>query len=181
MKFNEDNPGSCLITLKEETMKKYWWILVFGLAILFAGIFALATHSNGIAAAPSGSISGVVWQDYCARDCDAGSSLKRGNGIVNPAERRLPNIKVMLSKGKCGENRTAVTKKTNSKGFYRFANLKNGFYCVSVTSRQSNTAFKKPGYWSRPAVSGSNSVAKYTIKITGPTEFVNTSFGWNYR
>ena len=129
----------------------------------------------------SGSISGVVWQDYCASDCDAGSSLKRGNGIANPAERRLANIKVNLSKGKCGENRNAVTKKTNRKGFYRFTNLKNGFYCVAVTARQSNTAFKKPGYWSRPASSAARPVATYTIKITGQAEVVNTSFGWNYK
>ena len=152
-----------------------------GVVILFPGIFALSNHISSFAAAASGSISGVVWQDYCARDCDAGSSLKRGNGIVNPAERRLANIKVNLSKGKCGENRNAVTKKTNSKGFYRFTNLKNGFYCIAVTSRQSNTAFKKPGYWSRPTSSASSPVATYTIKITGPTDVGNTSFGWNYK
>jgi hypothetical protein len=158
-----------------------WCVIGFVVAVGLAGLFALVNHTNGFAATTSGSISGVVWQDYCARDCDAGSSLKRGNAIVNPAERRLANIKVTLAKGKCGENRPTLNKKTNRSGFYRFANLKNGFYCVSVTSKQSNTAFKKPGYWSRPAASGSNPVAKYTIKITGPTEVVNTSFGWNYK
>jgi hypothetical protein len=160
---------------------KYWWAIAFVLAFLFAGLFALYNHSSGYAAARSGSISGVVWQDYCGGDCEAGSSLKRGNGIVNNAERKLANIKVSLSKGKCGENRAKLTKKTNTNGFYRFTNLKNGFYCVSVDSRQSNTAFKKPGYWTRPATSGSKPMARYTIEITGPTEKVNTSFGWNYR
>ena len=160
---------------------KVWWVIAIAMAMVFAWIFAFYNHTSSSAAAPSGSISGIVWQDYCGGDCEAGSSLKRGNGIVNNAERRLANIKVTLSKGKCGEKRAALTKKTNANGYYRFTNLTIGYYCVAVNSRQSNTAFRKPGYWTRPATSQSKPIARYTIEITGPREVVNTSFGWNYK
>jgi hypothetical protein len=76
----------------------YLWIIGLGLAVGFAGLFALYNPTNGLAATMSGSISGVVWQDYCAFDCDAGSSLKRGNGIVNPAERRLAKTKDIVQR-----------------------------------------------------------------------------------
>lgn len=160
---------------------KVWWAFVIVGAVVFAGLFAFSNHTKGIAAAPSGAISGFVWQDYCGGDCEAGSSLKRGNGIVNNAERKLAGITVMLSKGKCADKYATISRKTNAGGYYHFSNLANGWYCVTVNSKQSNTAFRKPGYWTRPATSASQAIAKYQIKITGPQEVVNTSFGWNYK
>jgi hypothetical protein len=162
--------------------EKVWLIVCVSIAILIAGLLAFSTQTPGQASVPRGSISGVIWQDFCRADCVAGSSLKRGNALVSTAEARLAGIKVNLAKGKCAEKRPVVTTvATNGKGFYLFASLKPGFYCVSVDSRQNSTAFPKPGYWTRPAASGSNPVARYDLKITGTNDLVNKSFGWNYK
>ncbi|MBP1693088.1 MAG: hypothetical protein H6Q37_971 [Chloroflexi bacterium] len=162
--------------------RKYWLSAGIFIAIILAGFFTLYNHTTGIAATPTGSVSGIVWQDFCKSDCVAGSSLKRGNAIVNDAERRLSSITVTLAKGKCSERRPANKMAiTNKRGFYIFSDLRPGFYCVSINSRQSSTAFPKPGYWTRPAASGTNSIAQYSIKINGPSNLVNKSFGWNYK
>ena len=162
--------------------KKYWLLAGIFIAIVLAGLFTFYNHTTGIAATPTGSVSGIVWQDFCKTDCVAGSSLKRGNALVNDAEKRLSGIKVELAKGKCSERRPARrTTTTNKRGYYIFLDLQPGFYCISVNSRQSGTAFPKPGYWTRPAASSSNPIAQYTIKMNGATDLVNKSFGWNYK
>jgi hypothetical protein len=161
--------------------RKYWLLIGFVSGILLACVLAIHAFTDSRAATPAGAISGVVWQDFCRADCVAGSSLKRGNGLVSTAERKLPGIKVTLAKGKCAEKRPSISMTTNKQGFYRFSGLKSGFYCLAVDSRQSGTAFPKPGYWTRPAASKSNPVARYEIQINAATEFVNKSFGWNYK
>jgi hypothetical protein len=152
------------------------------LALTLAIILAARTSTSGYAAVQgNATISGVVWQDFCLKDCVAGSNLgKRGNGLVSTAEVRLQGIKVGLAKGKCRNKPPTQVIQTNKNGFYLISGLSKGYYCVTVDSRQSNTAFPKPGYWTRPSPSAQLSVARYQLLVNGPANFVNISFGWNY-
>ncbi len=164
-------------------VRKFWYLFILAIALGLSGLVVFGQHTPVSAAVPSGSISGTVWQDFCKFDCAAGTSLARGNGLVNinKGERRLAGIKVGLAKGKCAEKRPPKYIKTNLNGYYLFKNLPTGFYCVSVDSRQSGTAFPKPGYWTRPRESQNNAIARYELKIIASSDFVNKSFGWNYK
>ena len=151
----------------------------FVLTILLAAVGVRESKAVGSTKKITASVSGVIWQDYCLRDCDAGSSLKRGNGRANPAEPRIAGVQVGLAKGKCRGKSPTQTIRSNSRGFYRFSNLSEGYYCVTVDSRQNQVKFQQPGYWSRPKESANLRIAQYQIKVIQSTNFVNISFGWN--
>jgi|GEM_PF-6774669 len=131
-----------------------------------------------VAARARYTISGVVWQDYCLTDCTAGSSLRRGNGVPDEAEVRLAGVTVGLGKGICRGGRATRFTTTDSQGRYSFGGLTNGVYCVTVNSRQSNTAFPKPGVWTRPSGRSSWYIASYTVIIHGASRG-NLNFGWD--
>jgi hypothetical protein len=173
-----------LFNLKEEQMKtrNYWLIAGLLVAVVIAGSLAVFIHASAQAAPLGGSVSGVVWQDFCGGNCVAGSSLKRGNAVVNDAEKLLGGIRVKLAPGRCVDGRPATRKTTtNMHGFYLFSHLTPGKYCVSVNNRQSSSGFPKPGYWTRPSAAGSKPTAFYDITIVGTSNLVNKSFGWNYK
>jgi hypothetical protein len=113
------------------------------------------------------SLSGMVWQDYCETDCTAGSGLRRGNGLPDEAEKRLAGVTVGLGYGYCRYSHVVRTTTTNALGEYKFSGLANGTYCVTVNSRQSNTAFPKPGVWTRPSGRSPWYIASYTVRIWG--------------
>ncbi|MCW5854020.1 MAG: hypothetical protein KIT87_28390, partial [Anaerolineae bacterium] len=52
-------------------------LCLLGLLLFNSASTALASEPEAYAGA---SLSGIVWQDYCASNCTAGSSLRRGNG-----------------------------------------------------------------------------------------------------
>lgn len=150
--------------------------------ILVAGglVFSMGERA---AAAPAGSgghsLSGIVWQDFCAFDCFAGSSLRAGNGVVDLAERRQAGIKVGLARGVCGERKIKYTARTNSLGRYRFNGLSAGTYCLSVNARQSKKAFPKPGAWTSPGGGGSALLMRYTVIVPATGSDPQVNFGWN--
>ena len=143
-----------------------------------AGSSAAAASDTANAAAGGRSISGVVWQDYCESDCTAGSSLRRGNGSPDEAEKRLDGITVRLGRNRCGISRTLSTTTTDSSGNYTFSSLSAGLYCVSVNSRQSDSAFPKPGVWTRPAGRSSWYIASYTVHVSSFNRS-GLDFGWD--
>lgn len=147
--------------------------------VLIAALLTLAAPAGAASPAPSGgrTLSGIVWQDYCASDCTAGSSLRRGNGTPDEAEVRLDGIWVRLGRGACRTAHAYRTTTTNAEGRYAFSGLAAGTYCVSVNSRQSDTAFPKPGVWTRPAGRSSWYVASYTVHV-GPSR-TGLNFGWD--
>lgn len=163
--------------LKNKFMRVTMLLIVLILA--FSPLMVIRSQAAESARKVSASVSGVVWQDVCLRDCDAGSSLKAGNGRANPAEPRISAVRVGLAKGKCRDKQPFTTVLTNSRGFYKFSNLAEGYYCVTVDSRQNQAKFRQPGYWSRPKESANLRVARYQIHVTESVNFVNISFGWN--
>ncbi len=156
-------------------------IVAAAFAVPAAQASAVAPTARVSAAAPAPSsgrsLSGIVWQDFCLSDCTAGSSLRRGNGTPDEAEVRLSGVLVRLGRGACRYTRAYRTTTTNAEGRYSFSGLAAGTYCVSVNSRQSNTAFPKPGVWTRPAGRSSWYVASYTVYAGKSRSGLN--FGWD--
>ncbi len=157
------------------------------LMLVMASVLALANVTVASAAwpqppaAPAPSlhtISGVVWQDYCTQNCTAGSSLRAGNGVPDEAEPRLAGVTVGLGKGFCRFSRATRFTTTDSQGRYSFGALANGVYCVTVNSRQSASAFPKPGVWTRPSGRSSWFIASYTVSIHNANRS-NLNFGWD--
>lgn len=155
-------------------------VLALGV-VLLVGLFAAASAAPVLAEGPVAAvvrtISGVVWQDYCETDCTAGSSLRRGNGVPDEAEKRLAGATVWLGVGACRYSRAIWHTTTDSLGRYSFSSLGRGTYCVMVNSRQSNTAFPKPGVWTRPSGRSSWYIASYTVY--GPGSRAGLNFGWD--
>lgn len=147
-------------------------------AVPIANADSLQSPSEGQAPPTGWSISGIVWQDYCKSDCTAGSSLRAGNGVPNEAEVRLAGVKVGLGTGWCRVSHAVNFATTNAQGQYSFGNLANGTYCVTVESRQSNTAFPKPGFWTRPSGRSPWHIASYTVIIHGKSR-AGLNFGWD--
>lgn len=147
--------------------------------VLAIALAALVMPVGAASPRPSGgrTVSGIVWQDYCASDCTAGSSLRRGNGTPDEAEVRPAGVLVRLGRGVCRYTRAYRTTTTNAEGQYSFSGLAAGTYCVSVNSRQSDTAFPKPGVWTRPSGRSSWYVASYTVRV-GPSR-TGLNFGWD--
>lgn len=128
------------------------------------------------------SLGGIVFQDFCKVNCVAGSSLNRGNGVPNTAEPRLANILVGLSRGACRLTQGVFRwTRTNAQGGYSFTGLAAGTYCVMVNSRQSGTAFVKPGVWSRPSGRSSYYLASYTVRLTAGQAHNGLYFGWDHK
>ncbi len=165
-------------------MKSNRYVSLMVMVVLLASLWmmggstAAAASDTANAAAGGRSISGVVWQDYCESDCTAGSSLRRGNGSPDEAEKRLDGITVRLGNGRCGVSRTLSTTTTDSSGSYSFSGLSAGTYCVSVNSRQSNSAFPKPGVWTRPMGRSAWYIASYTVHLSSFNRS-GLNFGWD--
>jgi hypothetical protein len=163
-----------------DAQKLFRVIVTAGILVTVVLVFS---RGESVAAAPTGSgghsLTGIVWQDFCAFDCFAGSSLRAGNGVVDLAERRQAGIKVGLSRGVCGERKIKFTARTNSVGRYRFNGLSAGTYCLSVNARQSKKAFPKPGAWTSPGGGGSALLMRYTVIVPSSGSDPQVNFGWN--
>ncbi len=156
--------------------------------LLLVSILALA--ASALSPAPSltsqsdaafhGTIRGVVWQDYCAFDCAAGSSLRAGNGSVDIAEARLYGIRIGLSSGKCsGGRKPSQFTRTDRSGAYKFTGLSRGTYCLTLNAKQSNSAFHKPGQWTSPVRGLKKVVIRYSVTFSASSNLRQVNFGWN--
>jgi hypothetical protein len=179
-------PLVIVITLKalpsllkeQDVMKKIFFILIC-LALTLAS--AAWSPAPLVKAAPLGSgpysIGGVVWQDFCAHDCAAGSSLRADNGVPDIAERRLYGMRIGLNRGRCSAKPAQFTRSDLS-GSYTFSGLIAGTYCLTLNAKQSNRAFPKPGLWTSPVYHLSRVVIRYSITV-GPTRpHPRVNFGW---
>ncbi len=155
--------------------------LVVALGLL--GLLLFSTVRPALAYEPEAyagaSLSGIVWQDYCAANCTAGSSLRRGNGQPDEAEARLAGVRVGLGVGLCRFSYPTRFTTTDSQGRYSFSGLTAGTYCVTVNSRQSGTAFPKPGVWTRPSGRSPWYVASYTVFLGPASVRGGLNFGWD--
>ena len=163
-------------------VRQVWRGALLGVACLLA-VWLFSPGSAALADAPQAlagaSLSGVVWQDYCASNCTAGSSLRRGNGRPDEAEVRQAGVQVGLSRGNCWYSRPTRFTTTDGEGRYAFSGLAAGTYCVTVNSRQSATAFPKPGVWTRPSGRSPWYIASYTVVLGSAGSRSGLNFGWD--
>ena len=161
----------------------------FGTSLTIEVVAVLAGTEQGSTA---GTVSGLVWHDYChPGSAQAGGQPDQGNcvvaadgskiadGIFQPSEKGIAGIKVELHQGTCtGPLVTAVT--TGSNGSYGFTALSPGAYCVLVNALDAgNASILVPGTWTSPATDQATAVLTMTL---GPGQsLTNIDFGWDFQ
>ncbi|GIK56346.1 MAG: SH3 domain-containing protein [Chloroflexi bacterium] len=147
---------------------------------------------NGInlkSPAPSGSITGFVWDDYCLTnengdaldgDCVAdGNGDYHADGMIAPHEGYIAGVTMLLQAGACATgNPVAVTAVTDASGKYTFGSLQPGTYCVSMNAvAGNNAAILLPGDWTFPA----RGIWYQEITLLGNDHAYPVNFGWDYQ
>ncbi len=181
-------------------------VLLAALAVGFSLLACTLTDSLGFGptAIPtvieltpgSNTIAGRVWHDLCANppageplpfispegciDTADGSALI-ADGIVDTNEVGIEGVEVLLGEGTCPAigYRSA---QTGPDGFYFFAGLYPGTYCVSIDPvSASNASLLLPGRWSAPDVRESEAMTSMTVTIGEADLRTEVSFGWDYQ
>jgi hypothetical protein len=149
----------------------------------------IITNLHLRAFAPLGSISGYVWNDYCAHsgssnvlvgNCVAdGNGGYRADGMVQPTEVNIPGVTVLLQWGSClNNNAVPVSAITDGNGRYDFGTLNAGTYCISINAQSnSNANILLPGWWTFPQF---NSWYQ-EITLTPGANAYSVNFGWDYQ
>ncbi len=139
-------------------------------------------------AAPSPSplpsqIEGTVWDDACDEHEPSTpaclldpSGRYRANGLPDPGEPGLPNLRVTLGVGACPAVPT-LTLLTGAAGDYHFGGLPAGTYCVTIDPAEAENIELIPGGWSFP-MPGAGVAAQVTVN-TGSGQTATVNFGWD--
>jgi hypothetical protein len=144
----------------------------------------------------SNTIAGRVWHDLCANppegeplpfispegciDIEEGTALI-ANGILDTNEVGIEGVEVLLGEGACPSigYRSA---QTGPDGFYFFAGLYPGTYCVSIDPvSASNASLLLPGRWTAPEARESEAMTSVTLTIGEDELSTEVSFGWDYQ
>ncbi len=140
----------------------------------------------------SGTIGGVVWDDFClnsepGRGCvefPEGSGIYIADGSFGPLESPLADITISLATEACPsdgslppDSRIVGTTTTDEDGLYRFENLDTGMYCIFMDAlSEDNVDFLIPGNWTWPATG----VGRYTFFLDPGEQALDLDFGWDY-
>lgn len=169
----------------------------FGVNGLIEEAFWVQVVVGEVAATPepgSGTIGGVVWEDVCFFDADGNpsagcvevndSGFFRADGSLNFNEGRLADIEVTLTSGGCNPDGlinaadVVATTVTDSAGLYRFTNLDEDTYCVTIDAFSPvNTNLLIPGDWTWPAVG----VGRQGVILDIGEELLEVDFGWQFQ
>lgn len=144
-----------------------------------------AASSTPLPIPASGSISGVVWADFCRLLANSAPSAGcipngqggyRADGTYSNGEARIAGVQVALSRGGCvSANAYSWQTATDTTGFYTFGNLEPGPYCVAIETRvEPNLSLLLPGAWTYPAPGIGR-----TEVILGDGESKTADFGWD--
>ncbi len=133
-----------------------------------------------------GAIRGQIWADVCdllaslqpAVGCvsdEDGFSL--GNGTLDEGESGLESIAVVLYGAGCpAEGEPVATVLTSDLGFFQFAELEAGEYCVAVdTGIAPNPANLGAGRWTFPALD----ISTVTVNLDEDEVRSGVDFGWD--
>jgi hypothetical protein len=140
----------------------------------------------------SGTIGGVVWDDFCinsdpGRGCTEfpeGSGIFIADGSYDALEAPLSEITISLAGGACpgdGSLPAAAaiisTTLTDVDGLYRFENLPDDNYCIFMDAlSEDNVDFLIPGNWTWPATG----VGRYSFILDPGEQALDLDFGWDY-
>ncbi|HPV06886.1 MAG TPA: SdrD B-like domain-containing protein, partial [Aggregatilineales bacterium] len=143
------------------------------------------------------SIAGFVWHDVCALTGQPAISAATGeeppedngcvvaedgtyigNGLFELGEPGIRRVLVAVSPGEDCTADPILTTTTRRNGYFSFAGLEPGTYCVFVPAGEDSPNADRllPGRWSYPDASGSVIV---TIEEGNPLPEV-AFFGWDY-
>lgn len=133
----------------------------------------------------SGSISGVIWNDFCRLLANGAPSAGcipdsrggyRADGTYMNGEARIAGVEVTLSRGGCASPSAGTLKTaTDANGFYRFDNLEPGPYCVFIEPQvEPNLSLLMPGNWTYPAPGLGQAEV-----LVGAGENKSVDFGWD--
>jgi hypothetical protein len=144
------------------------------------------------AGAGTGTIGGVVWDDFCLSDDPGsgcvefpeGSGVFIGDGSFGPQEQGLAEITISLASQSCPADgslppadRVLATAVTDEGGQYRFTGLETGMYCIFMDAlSEENVDFLIPGNWTWPATG----VGRYTFFLDPGEQALDLDFGWDY-
>jgi uncharacterized protein (DUF2141 family) len=139
----------------------------------------------------SGTIGGVVWDDFCLSEEPGNSCLEApegsgffiGDGTYGTTEQPLSGITSSLASIACpagglppAEAITSTTL-TGEDGLYRFENLATGAYCIFMDAlSDENVNALIPGNWTYPATG----VGRYSFFLDPGEQALDLDFGWDY-
>lgn len=126
---------------------------------------------------PIGAIFGRVFHDVCANGdpSDEGCVEGAGDGRLTEGDEALSGVRVFLGEGTCPSFGRAESV-TNAEGFYAFAELADGPYCVTVdpTANAGLVPVLLPGQFTIPRGGAA------TLLLTGGQQVGDINFGWDY-
>ena len=144
----------------------------------------------GTTRAPSSaSIRGIVWDDLCNPEMPgqpapapplpgcvrAQIGIYRANGILDPGERGIANVRVALGRGACPVA-GIVEATTDENGAYVFTNLSAGTYCVSAARTwASDHSVLRQGRFTFPG----EDIGDMTVTVSDNDHRVDVNFGWD--
>ncbi len=150
-----------------------------------------ATTPAGNTVPNSGTIGGVVWDDFCLSgepgnsclEVPEGSGNFIGDGTFGATEQPLSGITISLASISCpagglppAEAITSTTL-TGEDGLYRFENLETGAYCIFMDAlSEKNVNALIPGNWTYPATG----VGRYSFYLDPGEQALDLDFGWDY-
>jgi hypothetical protein len=171
----------------------------FGINAVIEDAFFLRIVVAEDAAAPavsappnSGTIGGVVWDDFCLSGDPGNGCLEFpeesgffiGDGTYGSAEEPLSEITISLASIACPADGSlppaaalTSTTQTDADGLYRFENLATGAYCIFMDALSNdNVNFLIPGNWTWPATG----VGRYNFFLDPGEQALDLDFGWDY-
>lgn len=126
---------------------------------------------------PTGAIIGLVFHDVCANLETGGAGCVDGaaDGQFTEQDEPLAGVRVFLGAGACPAFGLAETT-TNDQGFYAFAELASGIYCVTVdpTANAGLEPAMLPGRFSVPRG------GQATLGLQEGQHIGDVNFGWDY-
>ncbi len=140
----------------------------------------------------TGTIGGVVWDDFCLNsdpgtgciESPEGSGIFIANGTFGSSESGLADITISLASLACpadgslpAADQVLATAVTAENGQYRFSGLETGMYCIFMDAlSEENVDFLIPGNWTYPATG----VGRYTFFLDPGEQALDLDFGWDF-
>lgn len=144
--------------------------------------------------AGAGSISGVVWNDFCTiadpgnallanSGCVEQAGVYKANGIREAGETALAGVTLTLVNRQCSQpgDESGAWAISAGDGRYAFSGLEPSDYCVEIDlDTADNTSILVPGDWTQPAGSG-GAVIGIDVPLAPGQEAQQIDFGWDFQ